>query len=36
MAKILNDAPYMNLPLGIERGNPAPVIQLLFGITKLN
>ena len=25
MAKILNDAPYMNLPLGIERGNPAPV-----------
>ena len=25
MAKILNDAPYMSLPLGIERGNPAPV-----------
>ena len=25
MAKILNNAPYMNLPLGIERGNPAPV-----------
>ena len=25
MAKILKDAPYMNLPLGIERGNPAPV-----------
>ena len=25
MAKILNNAPYMSLPLGIERGNPAPV-----------
>lgn len=25
MAKILNDAPYMGLPLSIKRGNPAPV-----------
>ena len=25
MAKILHDAPYMSLPLAIERGNPAPV-----------
>ena len=38
MAVILNNAPYMGLPLSIKRGNPAPVdtTAVWYSLTELN